>query len=39
MEDARARGDIHQIIELYGTASSAEDLAALGFHAKDEAND
>jgi hypothetical protein len=37
--DARARGDIHQLVELYATASSAEDLSALGLHAKDNAND
>ncbi len=39
MEDARACGDIRQILELYATASSAEDLAALGLLAKDNAQD
>jgi hypothetical protein len=31
MEDARARSDISQLLELGATASFAEDLAALGF--------
>jgi hypothetical protein len=39
MEEARASGDIRQILELGTTASFAEDLAALGFLAKYNAQD
>jgi hypothetical protein len=39
MEDARACGDIRQILELGATASFAEDLAALNFLVKDNAED
>ncbi len=39
MENARACGDIHQILELGATASFAEDLADLGFRVKDNATD
>ncbi len=39
MEDARDRGDIRQILELGATASFAEDLAAMGFPVKDNAED
>ena len=37
LADARARGDIHQIIAL-SAASFAEDLEGLGFRAKDNDN-
>ena len=39
IEDARACGDMRQILELDATASFAEDLAALGFLVKGNTQD
>ena len=39
MDDAYARGDIHQILELSAMASPAEDFAALGIRVKDDTED
>jgi hypothetical protein len=39
MEDARACGDIRQILELGATASFSNDLTELGFLVKDKAKD
>jgi hypothetical protein len=39
MEDARACGDIRQILELGGTASFSDDLTELGFLVKDKAKE